>query len=286
MTRIHEAREALGRRLRDLRREASLNGKGLAEALGWPASKVSKIELGRQSPSEADIAAWADACGTPDAIPALVATVRNLETQYADWRRQLRNGTRLRQQALAEVDESTRTIRAFESTWVPGLLQTPEYARCRLAEVVDLYGVANDIDAGVQARMERQNVLYRPGRRFHFIITEAVLRYGTAPRDVMTGQIDRLVSASSLPSVRLGIVPFGIRLPVSPLHGFWLFDDRIVMVETFAAEMRLTQPEELRLYRNVFDRLALMSRYGSDARRLLMSALDTPSEQSPREFEK
>ncbi|MFF3327608.1 helix-turn-helix domain-containing protein [Streptomyces sp. NPDC002889] len=286
MTKIHEAREALGQRLRELRREAALNGKGLAEALGWQASKVSKIELGRQSPSEADIAAWAAACDAIDAAPGLVAALRNLETQYADWRRQLRDGTKLRQQALAEVDASTQVIRAFENTWVPGLLQTPEYARCRLAEVVDLYGITNDIDAGVQARMERQNVLYQPGRRFHFVITEAVLRYGTAPREVMAGQIDRLVSASSLASVRLGIVPFGIRLPVSPLHGFWMFDDRIIMVETFAAEMRLTQPEELRLYRGVFDRLATMARYGADARQLLHAALDTLREQPSGESEK
>ena len=277
MTKIHEAREALGQRLRELRRDASLNGKGLAEALGWPASKVSKIELGKQTPSEADISAWACACGAPDAAFALTAALRNLETQYAEWRRQLRDGTKLRQQALAEVDATTRTIRAFENTWVPGLLQTPEYARCRLAEVVDLYGIVNDIDAGVQARMERQNALYQPGRRFHFVITEAVLRYGTAPRGVMAGQIDRLMSATSLPSVRLGIVPFGVRLPVSPLHGFWLFDNRIVMVETFAAEMRLTQPEELTLYRAVFNRLATMARYGTDARQLLHAAMDAPA---------
>ncbi|WP_455360034.1 helix-turn-helix domain-containing protein [Streptomyces sp. SYSU K21746] len=274
MTKIHEAREALGQRLRELRRDATLNGKELAEALGWPASKVSKIELGRQTPSEEDLTVWAAACKASPSVPSLIASLRNLETQYAEWRRQLRDGTKLRQQALAEVDASTRIIRAFENTWVPGLLQTPEYARCRLAEVVDLYGVVNDIDAGVQARMERQAALYQPGRHFHFLITEAVLRYGTAPRDVMAGQIDRLVSASSLASVRLGIVPFGVRLPVSPLHGFWMFDDRIIMVETFAAEMRLTQPEELRLYRNVFDRLATMARYGGGARRLLTDALD------------
>ncbi|MFI2352000.1 helix-turn-helix domain-containing protein [Streptomyces sp. NPDC019443] len=277
MTKIHEAREALGQRLRELRRDASLNGKELAEALGWPASKVSKIELGKQTPSEVDISVWARACGAPDAALALTAALRNLETQYAEWRRQLRDGTKLRQQALAEVDATTRTIRAFENTWVPGLLQTPEYARCRLAEVVDLYGIVNDIDAGVQARMERQNALYQPGRRFHFVITEAVLRYGTAPRGDMAGQIDRLMSATSLPSVRLGIVPFGVRLPVSPLHGFWLFDDRIVMVETFAAEMRLTQPEELALYRAVFDRLATMARYDADARQLLHAAMDAPA---------
>ncbi|MEU0375214.1 Scr1 family TA system antitoxin-like transcriptional regulator [Streptomyces sp. NPDC006283] len=92
--------------------------------------------------------------------------------------------------------------------------------------------------------------------------------------------------ATSLASVRLGIVPFGFRLPVTPLHGFWLFDDRVIMVETFAAEMRLTQPEELRLYRGVFDRLATMARYGADARRLLTDALDALVEQSPDEFEK
>ncbi|MFE2428423.1 helix-turn-helix domain-containing protein [Streptomyces sp. NPDC059373] len=273
MTRIHEAREALGQRLREVRRDATLNGKALAEALAWPASKVSKIELGRQNPTSEDIAAWCRACGAESAAPDLVAALRSLETQYAEWRRQLRNGTRVRQQALTEIDAHTRVIRGFESTYVPGLLQTAEYARARLAEVIELHSIENDLDAGVQARMQRQEVLYQRGRRFHFVITEAVLRYGTAPHVVLAGQLDRLVAASTLSSVRLGVVPFGVRLPVAPAHGFWLFDDDVVMVETFDAELRLVQPQELDLYRRIFDRLATSARYDGDARALITKAL-------------
>ena len=61
---LHEARLALGKRLRELRRQADLSGRELAEALRWPPSKVSKLENGRQSPTDDDIRAWAEATST------------------------------------------------------------------------------------------------------------------------------------------------------------------------------------------------------------------------------
>ena len=58
-------REALGARLRDLRRRAGLNGVEFAEQLGWAQSKVSRLELGRQTATEADITAWVSVAGAP-----------------------------------------------------------------------------------------------------------------------------------------------------------------------------------------------------------------------------
>src|SRR6266699_62482 len=55
---VHQAREALGNRLRDLRRDAGLTGRDLAALAGWHSSKVSRIEYGKQSPSEEDIRIW------------------------------------------------------------------------------------------------------------------------------------------------------------------------------------------------------------------------------------
>ncbi|RSM48919.1 hypothetical protein DMB66_45475 [Actinoplanes sp. ATCC 53533] len=52
---VHQAREALGNRLRDVRRDAGLTGRGLSALAGWHSSKVSKIEYGKQSPSVASL---------------------------------------------------------------------------------------------------------------------------------------------------------------------------------------------------------------------------------------
>jgi ribosome-binding protein aMBF1 (putative translation factor) len=60
---VHEARDALGKRLRELRQRAGLTGTQLAESLSWPQSKVSKLETARQTPNEDDIRAWAQATG-------------------------------------------------------------------------------------------------------------------------------------------------------------------------------------------------------------------------------
>jgi transcriptional regulator with XRE-family HTH domain len=131
---VLEARQALGKRLRELREHAGSSGKQLAESLSWPPSKVSKIENGRQTPTDDDIRAWTHVTGSEGETAALLASLHILEVQHADWQRLLRGGLRPRQRSLAELDQKTRYFRAFEATVIPGLLQTPEYARARFAE--------------------------------------------------------------------------------------------------------------------------------------------------------
>src|SRR5439155_19352082 len=119
---VQQARDALGLRLRELRLDARLSGRQLAERLAWPASKVSKIELGRQTPTESDIHAWADATAARNAAPDLIASLRTLETLYAEWRRQFRTGARARQLSILQLETSVSVIRAFEPALIPGLL--------------------------------------------------------------------------------------------------------------------------------------------------------------------
>lgn len=124
---VSEARNALGNRLRELRQQADLTGRQLAESLGWPPSKVSKLENGRQTPGDDDIRAWTRVTNSTGEAEALLASLHTLEVQYAEWRRIFRAGLRPRQNELAEWDQKTRLIRAFEATVIPGLLQTAEY---------------------------------------------------------------------------------------------------------------------------------------------------------------
>jgi transcriptional regulator with XRE-family HTH domain len=270
---FQRAREALGLRLRELRRDARLTGRQLATRYGWHPSKISKIEGGKQTPSEDDIEAWAQACGHPELTDELVATLRTLEGQYVEFRRMFRAGQRAKQEAIEEIEAETGLMRNFEPVMVPGLLQTPEYARYRLGEALEEIGAADDVDDAVAARMHRQQVLYRTGKQFHFVITEAALRYRLCSPEVLAGQLDRLVSLSTLTTIRFGVIGFESQMPVAPVHGFYVYDERVVYVEHLTAELKLTQPSEIATYIRFFDRLAEAARYGAEARAIITRAL-------------
>jgi transcriptional regulator with XRE-family HTH domain len=238
---VHEARSALGKRLRELRQQTGLSGRQLAESLSWPPSKVSKLENSRQTPSDDDIRAWTQATDGEAETEALLASLHTLEVQHAEWQRILRTGLKPRQQEHVEWDQKTRLFRVFEATVIPGLLQTAEYARARFAEGIRRLKVPNDINEAVAARIQRQAILYRPDKRFHCVLTEAALRFRLCPPEVMLGQLDRLISFSQLPNVRLGVIGFETQYATSPWHGFWIYDNERVLIETFSAALDLRQ---------------------------------------------
>jgi transcriptional regulator with XRE-family HTH domain len=273
MSTFQRAREDLGVKLRELRGAAHLSGKELARMHDWHPSKISKIENGKQTASEADLKAWAAACGQPELTGELVASLRTLESHYVQHRRAFRTGMAAQQKSWAELEAETAFIKNFESTFIPGLLQTPEYARFRLAEGVEYDGAPDDLDDAVAARMMRQQVLYRAGKRFHFVVTEAALRYRLCPPEVLAGQLDRLVTLSTMPTIRFGVIPFETDFPVAPVHGFWLLDERIVLVETFSAALNISQPSEVAPYIKIFAKLAEAARYGTAARATVNRAL-------------
>ncbi|GAA1313269.1 hypothetical protein GCM10009647_039020 [Streptomyces sanglieri] len=78
-TDVQTAREALGARLRELRAEAGLEGKDLAARLGWQASKVSRLQNGKQTPTRADLTAWAHAVEQSDAEAELHGLLAGLD---------------------------------------------------------------------------------------------------------------------------------------------------------------------------------------------------------------
>ncbi|MGH3695347.1 MAG: helix-turn-helix domain-containing protein [Pseudonocardiaceae bacterium] len=270
---VHEAREALGHRLRDIRRDAGLTGKELANLTGWHSSKVSKIEYGKQAPSEDDIRSWCRHARADDQVGDLIATVRNIETMYIEWRRTLGTGTRRRQQASRTLEAKTRLIRWYEPLLVPGILHTTEYAEAVMRRIIEFYGIPDDLDVGVAERMERQHILYRGNRRFHFLIAQQTLLTTVGDNDVTMGQLDRLLAVMSLPRITLGIIPALAEYRV-PTNQFIMFDNRLVHVETVSAELTIKQPREITLYRKTFDELAKIAITGNDARVLITSTLD------------
>jgi transcriptional regulator with XRE-family HTH domain len=277
---VHEARSALGKRLRELRQRAGLTGTQLAESLSWPQSKVSKLETARQTPSDDDIRAWTRATASDSQTEELLTALHTLEAQHAEWQRVLRPGLQPHQSKLLELDAKTRLFRVFEATVIPGLLQTAEYARVRLAQGIILFNASNDINEAVQARMKRQELLYREDKRFHLVITEAALRLRLCAPQVMLAQLDRLISLSTLPNVRLGVISSETQYVVGPWHGFWLRDNERVLVETFSAELNLVQPPEIALYSKIFEQFSAIASYSRSARAIITRVADelTPEE--------
>lgn len=261
-------------RLRELRQQAGLTGTQLAESLSWPQSKVSKLETARQAPSDDDIRAWTRATGKESLTAELLTALHTLEAQHAEWQRVLRSGLQMHQSKLSELDEKTRLFRVFEATVVPGLLQTAEYARTRLAQGVILFNATNDVNEAVKTRMRRQELLYREDKRFHFVIAEAALRLRLCSPQAMLAQLDRLISLSTLANVRLGIIDADTHYVVGPWHGFWLRDNERVLVETFSAELNLVQVPEIALYSKIFEQFAGLASYGRSARSIITRLAD------------
>jgi transcriptional regulator with XRE-family HTH domain len=270
---LHEARQVLGQQLRDLRRDAGLTGQGLAALAGWHSSKVSKIEYGKQTPSEDDIRAWCQHTSAEASVPDLIAAVRNIEAMYVEWRRTLSAGTRRRQSTSRRLEARTKLMCWYEPVLIPGILHTAEYAREVMRRVIEFYDIPDDLDAGVAERMQRQTILYRGDHHFHFIIAEQALHTTVGDVETMVGQLDRLLAITSLPRVVLSIIPQHGEYQV-PTNQFIIYDNRLVQVETISAELTINRPREVTLYIKAFQQLASQAVTGADARAHIAAALD------------
>ncbi|WP_245671293.1 DUF5753 domain-containing protein [Nocardia amamiensis] len=206
-------------------------------------------------------------------MPDLIASLENIKVAYLEWRKVLGAGTKRRQHALVNLTESSQIVRIYNPFFVPGFLQTAEYAAGVLRNVSQFYQTPDDVEAGVAKRLERQQLLYRGNRRFHFLVGEQAL-YTTVDSDaVMVGQLDRLLAVTGLPRVTLGIVPATAEILFAPTN-FSMFDNKIVLVEAITAELTITQPREIRIYHQAFDTLARQSVTGEAAREIIRAALD------------
>ncbi|MFE7478538.1 DUF5753 domain-containing protein, partial [Streptomyces sp. NPDC057575] len=166
----------------------------------------------------------------------------------------------------------TSTVRGYEASVIPGLFQTPDYARHLLAGNAELMRSPRDTDTAVAARMRRQEVLYEAGRLFRVLIWEGALHALVCPRDVMAGQLDRLVGLIGMSTVEFGIVPLGAPMSLTPKHGFWIFDEKRVVVETINTELSFDSADDLALYGRAWDGLNEAAVNGAQAHRIIARA--------------
>nr|WP_028477899.1 helix-turn-helix transcriptional regulator [Nocardia sp. CNY236] len=272
MTGVEQAKQALGARLRELRKEARLSGARLADLAGWQPSKVSKIEHGRQVPTEQDLADWCQLTKSELALPDLVATVRNVNAAYLEWKRVVAGGHARRQRQSIELEGVTRLVRGFDPLIPTGLLQTRAYAEAILRRCIDFVGGADDLAEAVEARMQRQRVLREGVHKFHFLIGEPALYTGVGDDAVRIEQLEHLLELMDLTRLVLGVVPKTAEF-LYTVTNFVMYDRRRVHVETATAQLTITQPGELAYYDRVFAALTERAVYADNAGALIATAI-------------
>jgi transcriptional regulator with XRE-family HTH domain len=252
-TPTHQARQALSERLRQLRRVSGATGAQFAERLGpgWTQPRVSKIETGKQLPSTTDIEAWAAA--TEADAAELLELLDRARIEYRSFRDrfvELAGADRL-QDAIGAAELAATRIAHYEPLIVPGILQTPDYARelLQLPSGPEQAGASDEeINRMIAARLRRQAILYEPGRDITLILGEAALRTCVASPAAMRGQLEHIARlAETLTTATIAIIPFTTQAPIATLHG-WLLIDDLATIETDAGNLEIADPQHVKRY--------------------------------------
>ncbi|GAB3803293.1 helix-turn-helix domain-containing protein [Micromonospora zhanjiangensis] len=201
-------RMLLGAHLRRLREARQVS----RETAGWEIraseSKISRMELGRVGFKERDVADLLTLYGLVDEKERETLLALAREANNPGWWHRYGDVLPSWFQSYLGLEAASSLIRTYEVQFVPGLLQTREYAR---AVVLLGHGraTAAEIDRRVGLRMERQRLLARPGApQLWAVVDEAALRRPIGGTDVMRGQVAALIGVTRLPNVRLQVIPF------------------------------------------------------------------------------
>jgi len=268
-------RRRLAAALKTLRAGAYPSGAQLAAQIGWAQSKVSRIETGKQQPSEADVRAWADATGaSPETAAELLAMSRAARVGYVAWKDAYAAiGADGVQADILAIEAGSARIAEFQPAMISGLVQTADYAR----EMLHLpcgplsFGADEDeVERMIGVRMQRQRVLYGRGHQVTVIMLEAALRSRVVSVPVLAEQLTWLMSAWGLSALELGIVPDKAPLPIYPL-GFRLYDD-LVIVESIERELELADADQVARYEKYLELLREAAVTGDAARRIITAA--------------
>ncbi len=267
------AKRAFGTQLKELRRDTNLSGVELARLCGWHKTKVSKIEHGTQIPTEDDIRAWATACGVEGQIPELIAVSREIEQMWTDYKRWHRPGMKRLQFQAMDLYAKTKLLRVYESLFIPGFLQTVEYAKAQFTIHAKLHGLPlGDIEEAAQNRMVRKRFLGTGTPIFSFLLEASALTNNTGGVEVMNGQLDHLLEVMKLQYVSIGIIPQGRERLLYPGEGFYLFDESLLKQEFWSGAFQTSRPENIAYFVRVFATLRDQAVFGAAARNEIEAA--------------
>lgn len=251
------ARSSLGERLRELRQAAGYVTQGeFAERLGdrWGQSKVSRIERGKQVPTRAEVEEWAELAGAGRAdIAGLMGMLERAAAEHKTFRKLYAEagGAAGFQEAIATREAAAKRIGIYEPILIPGILQTPEYAR----EMLHLpcgpaaYGATeDDIARMIAIRLRRQALLHAPGRDIMVVLSEGALRTRVASPVTMRAQCEHIsLLAETLTTATIGVIPFTAQVPIATLHA-WSLVGHLVTIETEDRDLYLADPATVDQY--------------------------------------
>nr|WP_245908006.1 helix-turn-helix transcriptional regulator [Pseudosporangium ferrugineum] len=252
----------LGTRLRRLRKLRQIT----REAAGWEIraseSKISRMELGRVPFKERDVADLLTFYGVPEAERGELLDLAR-QASAPGWWQEYADVAPPWFLSYLGLEEAASLIRAYEVHFVPGLLQTHDYARAVIA-----HGHADappaEIDRRIALRRNRQRVLRRPDPpQVWAVLDEAVLRRRLGGPAVMRGQLEALIEAAELPHVHIQIVPFhatthaAAGLPFAILRFAESELSDVVYVEQLTSALYLDKPSDVDLYAETMERACL-----------------------------
>lgn len=221
-----QARQALGARLGEIRKDAGLTGRALAVLCGWHESKVSRIEHARTAPSADDIRLWCQHCGAAGETEDLITFLRSVEDMFVEWRRMERTGLKRAQEAVLPLWQRTRIFRAYSSWLIPGAVQTPAYTKAILRAIAARRELPDDTDEAAAVRADRLRLLREGDHRFFVVIERCV---GARGQLAYFSRENLRVITTPSPSSRCSVITspwtVSVRLLVSRRMPFQLGND-------------------------------------------------------------
>jgi transcriptional regulator with XRE-family HTH domain len=255
-------RDRLSSELRRLREAAGVSGREAARKTGLSQSRLSRVERGAFMPTEEEVRALCELYRAPAKLRReLLAVARALQEERESARVILQRGAWRMQERVRQIEEASAHIRTFQPVVIIGLLQTPAYTRQVFGQSVS----DNDLEEALNVRAARQQLLHS-GRDFTLIMTEGALRWNLGGPDVMVPQLEYLAEATTMPHVRVGVIPWTTAAPLPPLHAFHLYDSRAVIVGTRTATAVITDSRDVVDYEKAFMELERVASFGAAAR--------------------
>ncbi|GGQ77506.1 helix-turn-helix domain-containing protein [Streptomyces asoensis] len=254
----------VGVQLAGIREDAGLSQEQAARSLGFSPAKLSRIEAGkgRKPPVEADVRALLSLYGTEEHETSVLIRLLRQAGEPGWWQRFDKRLMPEWFDRLVGLQEAATAIRTFEIQYVPGLLQTPAYARAVVERGLPS-ATSREVERRVELRTRRTELLKRPDApRLWAVLDESVLLRVLGGREVMREQLDHLVQMAGLPHVTVQVVPLDVThasapaIPVTYLRFAGADLPDVVYLEQIRSATFLEDRDETEEYRVALDRLA------------------------------
>jgi transcriptional regulator with XRE-family HTH domain len=246
--------------LRRLRAASGLTREDVAARTGINETTLYRIETARVRAQQRTLAALLDAYGVVDPQRGELLTLSR-DADRQGWLRNYHSELPEEYATYIGFEAEARSVRNYESLFVPGLLQTEDYARAVIKGVLPM-ATDKQVEQRVQARIERQALLTKDHPlNLWAVMDEAALHRLVGGREVMRTQMHHIVRAAVDPHVTVQVIPFAAGAHGGMPGSFVIMDFRepadpeVVYVESMAGELFLERETDVRRYGLVFNHL-------------------------------